>query len=740
MKQIQLYIEDQRIEMFKDESISLTETIQNLKDVGKIFTPFSKAFTVPASKNNSRVLKHFYNFNIVDGLDARVKLNSHIDLNYMRFHKGKIKLEGVQMKGNKPYAYKLTFFGDTVTLKDKIGNDKLDTLQWLWDFKFQYNNQNVINGLKNGIDITVDNVDYNNAFIVPLITHKARLFYDSTSPTQEENTHNLFHNGTTNGVDWQELKPAMRLSIIIKAIEIQYGINFSNDFFNEDNLVFEELYIWLHRKKGKIKENLVGDDIYTERVNFMGQSWGPSFYVGEGGFRFNNIQSYNNGWYYEQSVNYNDQSAPPLSASLYIADVNLFTNSTDEYTVIWKRDGVEIHRDEEVIGNYSKTKNLDSNGNYTFFIESTSSISFSVGHLNMTAYPVGNLPAKFKRFTIEPFSVLPNFNFDATLQLPEIKVIDLLSGIFKMFNLVCFLEYDGTVTVKTLDSWYAESTKIFDITSAIDTTSSSIDVALPYKEIVFDYEGKDSFFAKNHKALFNYDHGVEEYRAGVKKLSGKDYKIQLPFEHHKYERLYDNSTGVKTDVQWGWSVDDNMESILGKPLLFYPHRITEGTTISIKPTGNTYQIVDAFYIPSNSLYITEQEPSDNLNFKDEINEYTATQFPDTLFNKYYKNYIADTFDPKRRLTKFKAKLPMSYLLNKTLADRIIVFNNMYRINSIQTNFTTQISNIELINIQENLPDVANLQTFYVSMDSAEGQIDNSNYSIDTGSFYHNNDL
>ena len=75
MKQIQLYIEDQRIEMFKDESISLTETIQNLKDVGKIFTPFSKGFTVPASKNNSRILKHFHNFNIVDGLDPRVKLN-----------------------------------------------------------------------------------------------------------------------------------------------------------------------------------------------------------------------------------------------------------------------------------------------------------------------------------------------------------------------------------------------------------------------------------------------------------------------------------------------------------------------------------------------------------------------------------------------------------------------------------------------------------------------------------------
>lgn len=740
MKQIQLYIEDQRIEMFKDESISLTETIQNLKDVGKIFTPFSKGFTVPASKNNSRILKHFHNFNIVDGLDPRVKLNAHIDLNHARFHKGKIKLEGVQMKANKPYAYKLTFFGDTVTLKDKIGNDKLDALHWLWNFKFQYSASNVIAGLETGINVTNDGVDYTNAFIVPLITHKTRLFYDNTSPTQAVNTSNLFYNGTTNGVDWQELKPAMRLSIIIKAIEIQYGITFSSDFFNASNLPYEELYIWLHRKKGKINEAATGNDVYTERVNFQSASWGPAFLVGNGGFRFYNISSYTNFSYSEQMGNYNNQNTPPQSATLYMTRVELFTNSTDKYNVIWKRDGVEVHRDEEIVGNYGRAKNFDSNGNYTLFVESTSSMSFSHGDLKVTAYQNGNLPVKSKTFQIGAFTVAPNFNFDATLQIPEIKVMDFLSGIFKMFNLICYLEYDGTVTVKTLDSWYAESTKVFDITSAIDTTSSTIDVALPYKEIKFDYAGKDSFFAKNHNALFNYEHGVEEYRAGVQKLSGQDYKIQLPFEHHKYERLYNNANGFKTPIQWGWSVDDNMESILGKPLLFYPKLITGVTSISVKPTGNTYEEVDSYFIPSNSLYITEEEPSDNLNFREEINEYTATQFSDTLFSKYYKTYIADSFSPKRRLTKFKAKLPMSFLLNKTLADRVIVFNNMYRINSIQTNFTTQISSIELINIQENLPDVANLQTFYVSMDSVDGNLDNSNYTIDTGSFYHNNDL
>ena len=41
MQNIQLYIEGNRMDMFKDESVSLTQTIQNVKDIGKIFTNFT---------------------------------------------------------------------------------------------------------------------------------------------------------------------------------------------------------------------------------------------------------------------------------------------------------------------------------------------------------------------------------------------------------------------------------------------------------------------------------------------------------------------------------------------------------------------------------------------------------------------------------------------------------------------------------------------------------------------------
>ncbi len=67
MQELQLYIEGTRVELFKDESVSLTQTIQNVKDPAKIFTSFTKNFSLPATKTNNLLFKHYYNFDIVNG-------------------------------------------------------------------------------------------------------------------------------------------------------------------------------------------------------------------------------------------------------------------------------------------------------------------------------------------------------------------------------------------------------------------------------------------------------------------------------------------------------------------------------------------------------------------------------------------------------------------------------------------------------------------------------------------------
>lgn len=149
MQQLQLYIENQRVDLFNDEVVSITQSIKNVKDVSKIFTEFTKTFSVPASKRNNKIFKHYYNFDIVNGFDARTKKSATIELNTLPFKKGKIKLDGVTLKDNKPHTYKITFFGSTVDLKDLLGEDKLDVLSWLDNFQITYSSANVKAYLQN---------------------------------------------------------------------------------------------------------------------------------------------------------------------------------------------------------------------------------------------------------------------------------------------------------------------------------------------------------------------------------------------------------------------------------------------------------------------------------------------------------------------------------------------------------------------------------------------------------------
>ena len=48
--------------------ISLTESIQECKGYSKVFTDFTKTFTVPATKETNKLFKHYYNFDILEGL------------------------------------------------------------------------------------------------------------------------------------------------------------------------------------------------------------------------------------------------------------------------------------------------------------------------------------------------------------------------------------------------------------------------------------------------------------------------------------------------------------------------------------------------------------------------------------------------------------------------------------------------------------------------------------------------
>lgn len=717
MIQIQLYIENdqgvlEEVELYKDESVTLTQSIQDIKDIEKVFTDYSKTFNVPASKINNKFFKHFYNY-FIEGFDARKKKRAELHLNYKPFKKGKIKLEGVQLKNNEPHTYKLTFFGNTITLKDLIGEDKLGNLTFLDTFNFVYNDTNISSYLTDGLDGSIGADEILDGIIIPLITHTDRLIYDSSNT--DAGTNNVFYSiADTNahGVKFSQLKPAIRVYAIIKAIEKKYQIEFSTDFFSKTNLAFYNLYMWLHTKEGSLFEDQEAQYTIKNFTNVRGDN--------------TSIEGVHNA-YFDNSYN--------ESRFKRTIRVKVTPTTNDQYSVVIKQNGEEFKKFSNLTGVTTNgvTNNIPEieipNGDYTFFIEANNAATFSV---DITILQIRDTWGGKKEITFTGTAgVLTDQNINISSQLPKMKTLDFLSGIFKMFNLTSYVDDNGKIVVKSLDSFYATSSKTWDITKHLDKEETIVDSVIPYRQVNLGYKGTGTFLAKNHENLNNKKWGTLEYAAS-EKFEGDAYNIELPFEHMKFERLYDVDTGTETGIQWGWSVDTKQDSTIGEPLLFYATKPI-ATIAAVNIAGSRVNIVSP-WVPSNSLSLLNLfgSQSQSLNFHSEFDEYSRIPNETTLFETYYKGYIKDLFDVRKRLTFVSAYLPISVTENLSLADKIIVFNKLYRINKVTTNFETNKSELELINLLEEKVFAINPLTVPVDISSDSITADTTSYTADLG--------
>lgn len=738
MQSIQLYIKDdegtfKEIELFKDESVTLNQSIQDVKNISAVFSDYTQTFSVPATKTNNKIFKHFYNY-FIEGFDARQKKDAKIYLNFEPFKEGKIKLEGASLKDNKPNTYKLTFFGNIVNLKDILGDKTLKTLNYFNNVSFEYNAANVKAMLSDATDLVLDGARWSDSLLFPLITHTDRLYYDSNNETvNANNLANIYYStsGVLQGVLYSQLKPAIRAITIFKAIENQYpSIKFSDDFIDQDNVEFYNLFLWLNNKKGDIvetDENLFVPFRSFNEINYTNKS-----------LKSENLR---------QFVNVNNSGSFEVSQigrkkDLY-ASFNCSTSSTLTYNIVLYKDGELFQEYSGLTGeNNLLINNLEvTPGNYSFSVsadaEGTFTGEFEILKSEKGLFNQEDLKVSFKATT----QITASETFVIKEHLPKIKIIDWITGFFKMFNLTAFVNTEGVIEVKTLDSFYAGTTedpiKYYDITKNIDKTKSQIDSVLPYNQIDFRYKGLKSFLAEDHLERFGVEWGALKYRNT--EFEGQTFEVELPFEHFKFERLYNQTGNTSTTVMFGWGADKGEEAYVTEPLLFYPVKVTNVSTGVTNPTdiaflnGSSKEKIDGdtgYFVPSNSVKL---DSSQSLNFSAEMNEYNLRPFATSLFQTYYKTYITDLFKPERRVTKLAAYLPTGVVVKLKLSDRLVIEDRVYKINSIKTNFETNLSDLELINVFDQREPIRNIEEAASNVTASTITIDSTLITIDATS-------
>jgi hypothetical protein len=660
---IELYIGSNRLDTYKDEDISITLNIQNIKDISKLFVDFTQNFSVPASAANNKAFKHYYNADVSGGFQASLRQDATLFLNKELFREGNIELLGVNLEQGKATSYEVVFFSAGVNLKDLFGEDELTSLD-LSAYDHAYEG-GIIRGAMEGTTAL-----HSGNIIYPLISPVGDWHYDS-APNDHSPLDIAYHSQNDNhGLNYYELKPAIKLSKIVDAIEAKYGITFTSTFFSDSK--FTDLFMWCHRREGYM---------FKDQAN---------------GFT-------------AQKVNYTS------ATGLFNASTDLYTNntiitsliwqysitSTNDYQVHWYINGeyVMSRQHSGSVTNQEVYLNAWLKGGDEIQMRFSPPIDWGGETITITASNISGRPSENANdvFTATT-STSQSFSTDVIVadQMPEQKVYDFITGLVKMFNLVIEPTSRTKFLVEPLDDWYALGTN-HDITQYTDTTSLKVNKPELYKRISLKYQESDTYEMRNHR-LTNGGVGYGDIRADFT-FDGGELTAENSFEIMRYQKLNDLSGGI-TNFLVGKSIDKEGDPYIGAPVIFYSPSTLNITSYPIgfvDETGRTTTASNQVYLCANINNRVAASVTQMLTYGLEVDPFHEQSFVQTLYNQFWEDYITDLYDASRRVYSLKARLPTKVLTALRLNDKLDISGRRYIINQVKVNLTTNEATLELLN-------------------------------------------
>ena len=631
-----------RIELFNDEKISITSSIQNVNDISKVFTDYSQSFTIPASDNNNEIFRHWYENALDNGYDQRIRYRGYIEIDTQVFRTGLWQLESATIKNNRVEDYKITFYGVLKSLTDKFGEDKLKDIAQLNDYTINYSGATVQSKITTTSDSDV---------LFPLISSQ-RVWQYGGGGAQDisQNSHHIHY---------PELAPALKIARIFDAIESKYGISFNGNFLTQSR--FTKAYLWLKNKEAFTPLGL------KKLIEFTGITNGdPSLTINNNNYALG-ITEYNN----------------PGSSALFFngGAINITLSTSTNWQVTIFKDGVQLYL-QSGTGTNVYIGVGDINGTFQFYLSTAQSCTYT-GSISSSSTEYDYVNNSQLTYTSSATVLAGSItsNLDLPSFMPDMKVTDFFSGILKMFNLTAFSYDEQNYTLEQLENWYYQG-NIKDYSENC-VTDFEYERIKPYKKVNFNYEKSESILNKSYSDANQKEYGDLSYPFNT---DGADYNVKLPFENI----IFNKFTG--TNLQVGYAIKTDLTPYVPKPIILYQY---ENTSCSFYfNNGTTTNHITNYNVMGQD--VNYQAQMHTLNFGVEFSSYTLNTVSNTLFKDYYFDYLNNLYSLKSRMVKVAMRLPYSELLALRLNDRIVIRDKRYIINSFTTDLDTFESKFELI--------------------------------------------
>lgn len=692
-------------DLYEDEDIPLSLSIDDFKNVAEKTQSYSKDFNLPATKRNNRIFTQI--FEITNSVESNAEsFNPYVQTQCVLKQDGNVIFKGflklidiVNKEGE--ISYNVNLYSESIILVDVLQNRLFRDLDFD-ELTHDYNKTNITDSWYDNTGITLveplglSSFAYDSALGVNNTTVLKYPFVDWTGNLSVDNTTNY---PILNKLE-DAFRPFINCKYILDKIFNDAGFTYTSTFL--DSSTFTDLFMDFNWGAGDMPVEVNSNAVVGNYNNTTEHYAGSSYTNLKLTFPTTNLASVN----YDTSTN---KITSVNNNSEFVIDYDYGVANRNGQPVVQLRwlltrtDGTTEEIDETNpttlnpfgVGSYAGqfTRTLDSGDTLEAqFKSSIASMFYQDYNILISSTATVNITRNITAVTES--TLLNNLRGD-------LGQWEFIKGFINMFNLI--IRQDETnptnLLIETYDTVFNDIDKgltladrniINDWTDKIDASEIKLTPLDLAKETMFDYIEDDKDFAANlYKNTFVEPYGSKTFTARGNTIFVESAEVSAtPFAATIVKPLLDYTPQFLTPAIY--SSDGGIyQSFDNKPRILYktsasPFEMTDGTSYSIPAqNGVTGTGAETDYLKfSHTTDLPPLSTSLDLNFSPHLLIGISGNTLNSLYQQYWSNYFDELYNFDTKTMTVKVNLNASDITQFDFRNKVMIQNRVFRVNKI----------------------------------------------------------
>lgn len=707
---LRLTLADNDIELYQNEPVNLSYQFSDLQEINASRSNFSQTFRVPLTGKNQDYFGAVNELGIIPTWNPKTKVKAELSYNTIPIMRGFAQVKNVYIQKGKYADVELVVFGETADLSRDVGDGMLTDID-LSAFNHTLTATNIALSWAGGLSSA--NIRYG-------IVDKWRNWTSETIWS------------TTNLLEHGDFTPYFRASKLFETILTEAGYTYDSTFFGSN---LDDLYLLLNRGN----RSPIGVDADQPAAN-----------VFEIGLSANVTKSSNS---FESITNF-VETAPFFDAGGNVASGAFVPPYRAYYTFVVYVKGVISHLNEGITMRLASGAStflatiIDNvqGGEFNsetyaittapILLDSTDSVTLQYALTNSghTVEFTGTnaLGAGGTGFAVtEITDPLSGQTVDIAGNMPEMKKIDFISGLQKMFNLVFIPDRNNSkhLYIEPLGDYLASGDKI-DWTNKIDLSKDiQVEPTTDLQARTYEWTHSNGKDLVNDLVQKNASRTYGRYRVNDPEndFASGTKKIQTAFAPHVVSYIPGTDYAIHRMLADTVNEDKTIKDPLPR-LAFWNGG--ESGVVNYYNDANTAGLSTTLYPMLSQFSASYPSVGDeDLSFGVERPFHRVQANPvNTLYYKYWMPWVNELYSSDARIVTAYFRLTASEIATFKFSDKIFIKDTYFRILSI-SNYDPTTENIVQVRLVKILGAIRDCYYIPVSADK-NGQI---SFSTPTGS-------